>query len=139
MSNDWFIIKDITSFIDTTRILVFLNFNSEEATTEPISIDELSESDKEELNRLLSYDEALLVAQPHLTKQKNKKTKEYRYILSENSYLDIVTDMNSRMISNIMTQLVNKGLVETAFDDKSNDFIFWVKDEYKQQKDSETD
>jgi hypothetical protein len=35
------------------------------------------------------------------------------------------------MISNLLNTLVNKGLVETAFDEKSNDFVFWVKNENK--------
>lgn len=138
---DWFVIKDLQSFIDATRTMVFVNFNdeNEEKSDNVISIDDLSKTDQDELNKLLSYDEAFMVAKPHFTKQKNKRTSEIRYTLSESNYIDIVSDMNSRMISNIMTQLVNKGLVETAFDEKSNDFIFWVKDEYKQQKDSEAD
>ena len=32
-----------------------------------------------------------------------------------------------RMVSNIIQSLVKKGLVETAFDNEKNDFIFWVK------------
>jgi hypothetical protein len=32
------------------------------------------------------------------------------------------------MISNILNSLVNKGMIETAFDNKSNDFVFWIKD-----------
>jgi len=31
------------------------------------------------------------------------------------------------MVSNILQGLVQRGIVETAFDDESNDFVFWVK------------
>jgi hypothetical protein len=31
------------------------------------------------------------------------------------------------MVSNIISGLVQKGLVETAFDEEANDFVFWVK------------
>ena len=44
------------------------------------------------------------------------------------------------MVSNILNQLVQKGLVESAFDTESNDFIFWVKDNDKLFKnETETD
>ena len=33
------------------------------------------------------------------------------------------------MISNILSGLVNKGLVDTAYDSQSNDFVFWVKED----------
>ena len=42
--------------------------------------------------------------------------------------------MNHRMTSNILNNLVNKGLVETGYDGNSNDFIFWIKDENKEDK-----
>ena len=32
------------------------------------------------------------------------------------------------MVSNILNQLVNKGILESAYDEKSNDFIFWLKE-----------
>jgi hypothetical protein len=42
------------------------------------------------------------------------------------------------MVSNILNSLVNKGLVETAYDAEANDFIFWVSDENKKEN-PETD
>ena len=41
--------------------------------------------------------------------------------------------------SKILNGLVNKGLVETAYDSESNDFIFWVKDDNKKEEKPETD
>jgi hypothetical protein len=32
------------------------------------------------------------------------------------------------MISNMLNNLVNKGVLDSGFDDESNDFIFWIKD-----------
>jgi hypothetical protein len=33
------------------------------------------------------------------------------------------------MVSNILNSLVNKGVLDSAYDDEQNDFIFWVKEE----------
>jgi hypothetical protein len=44
------------------------------------------------------------------------------------------------MISNILNSLVNKGVLDSAYDSDQNDFIFWVKDDDEtQNKKSETD
>lgn len=138
--NDWFVIKDLKGFVDGTRLLVFVNFgdnNGEEFNF--TTIDQLNESDRNELNKILSHEEAFGIIKPHLTKQRNKKTKEIRYLVSDSTYVDMVTDLNQRIVSNLMTQLVNKGLVETAFDSEANDFVFWVKDYDKQEETPETD
>ena len=49
-------------------------------------------------------------------------------MLNDKIFTDIVSRLNDRMVSNIIVGLVQKGLVETAFDDESNDFVFWVKE-----------
>jgi hypothetical protein len=41
------------------------------------------------------------------------------------------------MISNILNNLVNKGVLESAYDADLNDFVFWIKEEDEQNnKDS---
>ena len=37
------------------------------------------------------------------------------------------------MTSNIVNGLVQKGLIETAFDSEANDFIFWIKEDENQK------
>jgi hypothetical protein len=37
------------------------------------------------------------------------------------------------MVSNMLNNLVNKGMIETGYDDETNDFIFWIKDENENQ------
>ena len=64
-------------------------------------------------------------------KQKHKLTSNIRYIVSEDLYMNIINALNDRLVSNILNNLVNKGIVETAFDEKANEFIFWVKNEEK--------
>lgn len=139
--NDWFIIKNLEEFIDASRLLVFVNFATEDSQKpiEYMPINDLSPKDKEELDKVLSHTESLAIAKTHLTKQKNSKSKKIRYVLSEDDYANIIADLNQRMVSNLMRQLVNKGLVETGFDEEANDFVFWVKDNVKNKEKPETD
>ena len=132
MESEWYIIKDIEKFIDTTRILVFNNFAQDGKDDINFSLDTKIDS-TEELDQVLSYNESASIIDGLIKKEINKKSKKIRYLLSDNLFLDIVESLNSRMVSNILSGLVSKGLVETAFDDNANDFIFWIKDENKEQ------
>ena len=132
MESEWYIIKDIEKFIDTTRILVFNNFAQDGKDDINFSLDTKIDS-TEELDQVLSYNESDSIIDGLIKKEINKKSKKIRYLLSDDLFLDIVESLNSRMVSNILSGLVSKGLVETAFDDSANDFIFWIKDENKEQ------
>jgi len=132
MESEWYIIKDIEKFIDTTRILVFNNFAQDGKNDINFSLDTKIDS-TEELDQVLSYNESASIIDGLIKKEINKKSKKIRYLLSDDLFLDIVESLNSRMVSNILSGLVSKGLVETAFDDSANDFIFWIKDENKEQ------
>jgi hypothetical protein len=46
-------------------------------------------------------------------------------------FSDIIHKLNDRMVSNIINILTQKGLIETAFDNEANDFVFWINDEQK--------
>lgn len=136
-NEDWFVIKDLEGFIYHTRVITFNSYgkrneNQENDTTIHDMLD-ISVQDKEELDDILSYDEAATIIKSMLKKQKSKKTKELRYLLNDELYIDIVQSLGDRMTSNILQNLVKKGLVETGYDSESNDFIFWIKDEEEQQ------
>lgn len=140
--NNLFIINDMANFIDATRTMVFINFGTDDSTLyddSPISINDLSTEDLLELDRILSHKESAVIVKEHTRKQKHKISNEVRHIISEESFMSIVNDLHSRMISNILKDLVKKGLIEMAFDDNKNDFIFWIKDENTQQEKPETD
>lgn len=127
--SDWYIIKDYESFIDSTRALVFNSFGKQqEKISDDIELD-VDPDEQEELDRVLSYNEASLIAQEFLKKQTHKKTQKVRYLVSDSSYRLLIDAFNHRMIGNLLNSLVNKGLVESSFDEKANDFIFWVKDD----------
>lgn len=140
---DWFIIKDITDFTDKARAIVFNNFGKwSETESNEFIIDNIEKTDEEELNQVLSHQESLVIVKQLLKKQKNSKTKKIRYILNDTIFADIVHNLNDRMVSNILNSLVQKGLVESAFDNESNDFVFWIKEkenEKHQDEKPETD
>jgi hypothetical protein len=140
----WFFINDFDDFVDHSRSLVFKFFGAikEEAESDSMvaSISQMSKAELEEMNETLTHDESAIIIKNHAKKQINRKTKEIRYCLTDRLLQSIIEDLNNRMISNILNSLVNKGVLDSAYDSDQNDFIFWVKeeDDNKNQK-PETD
>lgn len=127
MKNNRYIIQDFDAFIQATRVLVFNTFAENKDKALSIEISELHEQELSELNDILSQSECIAISKDYIRHQTNKTTKEKRVIISENDYLAMVEAFNSRMISNMLTRLVSKGIVDTAYDAEKNDFIFWLK------------
>lgn len=140
INDDFYIISDFEGFINSTRALVFNNFGK------PSDNDDLDEvlltvlpEEQEELDRVLSHNEASLIAKELLRKQTNRKTKEVRYLVSDSEYRSVIDAFHHRMVGNLLHGLVNKGLVESSYDEEVNDFVFWIKDDNTQEdQDTET-
>lgn len=136
-NKDWYVVKDLESFIDSTRALVFNNFGKQKNDTwDEIKLSVLPE-EQEELDSVLSYSEALLITQETLKKQTHKTTSQTRYLVSDARYRKLIDAFNHRIVGNLLRSLVNKGLVESSFDNETNDFIFWVKDDTKEQPETD--
>jgi DNA-binding HxlR family transcriptional regulator len=141
MSEKWYVVPDLDNFTDKARAIVYNNFGAWQNKDElDILIDDVKENDQEEFDKLLSHQESLVIIKTLVKKQKNRKTKEIRYTINDNIFADIVYKLNDRMVSNIVNSLVQKGLVESAFDSDANDFVFWIKDQHENEKEKpETD
>jgi len=144
MNNDqWFFINDFDDFVDHSRSLVFKFFGAVNEVADDSmtsSISQMSKKELTEMDKTLTHDESAIIIKNHARKQINKKTKEVRYCLTDKLLQSIIEDLNNRMISNILNSLVNKGVLDSAYDSDQNDFIFWVKDDDEtQNKKSETD
>lgn len=129
--NNEFIVKDIEYFVNYSRVLLFNLFGKDKnSEIDDINkdISDLSEEEKKELDTILSYDESLVIVKSIAKKQKHNKTKKSRYIITDDLFLQIIEALNDRMTSNLLNGLVNRGLVETAYDDEAEDFVFWVKE-----------
>lgn len=133
-NDEWFVIKDLEGFINSTRALIFNTFGKQQSATksDPITL-KVEKEDVDELNKVLSFDESSIIIKGYLKKQKNKISKNVRYIINDKIFIQMLESLNDRMVSNMLNSLVNKGLVETAYDSESDDFIFWIKDDVKKQ------
>jgi len=140
MNEEWYVIKNIEEFVDKTRTLVFNNFGNTENENDIDSLlDTIKPEDQEEFDLVLSHDESMVITKSLAKKQTNKKNQETRYLVSDSVYYEIIQSLNDRMVSNLLNNLVNKGMVETGFDEESNDFIFWLKDDKQNKEKPETD
>lgn len=131
--NEWYTIFDIDGFVETTRILVYDLFGSKNSVKDPFEnikkIQDLSEEEQAELNSVLTQQESLNIVKNMAKIKIHKKTKQKAYMISEKMFADLLDHLNSRMVSNMLHNLANKGLLEIAFDEEKNDFIFWPKDD----------
>lgn len=141
MSNsEWYVIPNLSEFTDKVRSIVYNNFGAwGDKSGLDIMIDDVKENEREEFDKMLSHQESLVIVKENVKTQRNKITKKTRYILNDDIFAEIVYKLNDRMVSNIMMGLVQKGLVETAFDEEANDFVFWVKDDKEEIEKPETD
>jgi glucan phosphorylase len=143
MNNDqWFFISNFDEFVDHSRSLVFKFFGeaneiADDAMT--ASLYKMTNKEMEEMDQTLTHDEAATIIKNYAKQQVNRKTKKIRYCLTDKILQIIIEDLNSRMVSNILTKLVADGVLDSAFDTEKNDFIFWVKEEDDQNLKPETD
>lgn len=131
-SKEWYIIKDLEQFINSTRSLVYSGFGKGLAESKEDfvkMIDDIHNADFEkELDEFLSYQESFSLVKESLRRQINKKTGSKRYLVTDEKFYHIIETLNARLVANILSSLVKKGLLESAFDSEENDFIFWVKE-----------
>lgn len=137
-----FEISDIKEFTESARRVVFSGFGKAvEETKDDFTamLEQLSEDEEKEMNQVLSQQESLLIIESLVRRQTHKKTKQIRYIINEKIFSDILEALNARLVSNILSNLIKRGLIESAYDDEINDFVFWVKeDENKNNKKPKT-
>jgi hypothetical protein len=134
-----YIIENLPEFIDASRTLVYNIFGDEtsnQAIMEDYSFDfdinTLIDEEREELDKCLSYQETELIIKEYITK-KNIGDSSVFYI-NESEYFTFLESLNKRLVSNLVKTLVEKGALESAFDEKINDFVFWVNTDYDENK-----
>lgn len=141
MNQDTYIIHDLEAFTKYARSIVYKNFNKYDSK-ELIDIEfEIDANEQEDFDTVISQQESLGIVKEFSRKQINRKTKLIRYIIDYHKFLKIIESIHERMIANILNSLVNKNLLEVAFDPEVNDFVFWSKDkdENKNKEKPDTD
>lgn len=141
----WLEISDMDKFADYIRNIVYINFKEEndsedipEENTKKEQINYELDLDKDvdlltneellELNSVLAKKECEIIIKEVSKKLRNKKNKTIRYLINDKRLSKIIEDVNQRLVSNIIAGLVKKGLLESAFDNEQNDFVFWKKE-----------
>lgn len=136
-NNERFIIDDLDQFIESTRVLVFDAFGkTNDYTLDDLSIllSDLKDNEINELNQMLTQEECVVMSKQFIKTKIDKRTQKTKSTIDTNTYMKMIECFNSRMISNMLNNLVNRGLLETAYDNKTNDFIFWVKEQESDDK-----
>jgi hypothetical protein len=134
--NQHYTITNLEKFVESTRVLVFDAFgktddhNLSELT---LNLTELKPEEQVEIDSVLSQQEGLIIAKDFIReKTRNKKT---IYIISEKKYMAMIESFNERLVSNMLKNLTESGLLESAYDSELNDFIFWIKEQPYENKD----
>lgn len=134
--NNYYTITDLDQFIESTRVLVFDAFgkaDNHDPDQLALYLQELKPQEQIELNSVLTQQESLNIAKDFIKEKiKNKKTV---YIISEKKYMAMIESFNERLVSNMLKNLTQIGLLESAYDSELNDFIFWIKDQPDENKD----
>jgi hypothetical protein len=91
-------------------------------------ITDITPEDLEEMNQILTQQESLIIVKNLAKEQKHKITNESRYLIDEKIFSQIIEEMNGRLVSNMLSSLASKGMIESAYDNDINDFVFWIKD-----------
>ena len=127
-----YIINNIDEFAESSRRLVFSHFGEQKVEIEygknPF-FSKLSSEEEKELDTILSLNEAKVIIVSLAEIQKHKKTNDKSYLIDDKIFIDILQDLNTRLVSNILVSLTTKGLIESAYDSSLDDFVFWVKNE----------
>jgi hypothetical protein len=130
--SELYIVDNLDEFTESTRKVVYNSFGKN-AESEDDAIDQMfAKLDKvslEELNKVLTQQESMVIVKNLLKKQTNKHTNQIRYVLDEEIFLKIVEELNTRLVSNLLSSLVSRGLIESAYDHEINDFVFWCKED----------
>lgn len=128
-----YVVKDVETFINSIRKTVYGGFGHEiqhdNELTQLMKKLENNQEEMQELDRTLPLEECYMIAKEYITRQKNKNTGEVRYTITEDGFEEFIFALNDRLVSNLLNSLVQKGLLEMAFDAEENDFIFWVPDD----------
>lgn len=128
-----YIIDDITEFTESARRLVFNSFGNPESPKDDEDfmemINHISAVDKKEMDEILTQQECEAIVKGIAKQQKHKTINKIRFIINEKLFSQIIEAINARLVSNLLTSLASKGLIESAYDAEIDDFVFWTKDE----------
>ena len=148
-NNTWHFIISLDEFIDHCRSMIFDLFlasttdnmsDADVVASSSFNNDDIGyilscfdEDEPEQMALYLSHSEATAIAHRFIKLKLDKKNKEEKYAINNELLFEMLESFNSRLISNLLNSLVNDGLLESAFDGKFNDFVFWPTEAFKKR------
>ena len=128
MKQDWYEIIDFFGFTSSLREMIIEDFYSEEEKFKKNKFGGLFKEQKEQIEKRLSLQEAENIVSSFIKTKKDNFGND-SYTISKKSLAKALKELNTRITSIILKDLVSKGVVDTAYDNEKNDFIFWIKDQ----------
>lgn len=126
----WYDITDIHKFVESTRVLVYTAFANSDFDIQNMSMafTDLTDEEQLELNGCLSTNETINIAKDFV-KVKNKGKNKKSYMISDKDYINLMDALSTRITANLLHKLSNDGILDSAFDEELNDFVFWTKED----------
>jgi hypothetical protein len=128
---DWMEVVNVSKLVNFSRKLVYFNFDHDFSDLDDLQfiekIQNIKIEDEPEVDQVLPYKESLLIFNQYVYRKKKEEATRYSTYIKDEDYDIFLEQLSERMVSNIIHNLVNKGFIETAFDNDRNEFIFWVK------------
>ena len=125
-----YVIKDLDQFAVYIRKISLHKFSE----TNKVADDEFSSSflkEKENIND----DEIISIKEvENIIFSLARENNEEELLLNNKILHNIIEAINERIVTNLLNILANKDIVESAFDEKINDFVFWIKEENDRSK-----
>lgn len=125
-----YVIKDLDQFAVYIRKISLHKFSE----TNKVVDDEFSSSflkEKENIND----DEIISIKEvENIIFSLARENNEEELLLNDKILHNIIEAINERIVTNLLNILANKDIVESAFDEKVNDFVFWIKEKNDRSK-----
>jgi len=130
-------ITDLLKFVDGSRVFVYKNFsglapNSKKEISYAFDKKNLTLEELVELETCLTAEESTIIFNDYGIKRDNV------FYMTEDIYLDYLEALTRRMTSNLLRSLADKNLLQIAFDEEKNDFVFWPTQSTEEDTEEET-
>jgi len=126
-----YVIKDLDQFAVYIRKISLHKFSE----TNKVVDDEFSSSFLKEKENIKNDDEIISIKEvENIIFSLARENNEEELLLNDKILNNIIEAINERIVTNLLNILANKDIVESAFDEKVNDFVFWIKEENDRSK-----
>ena len=129
----WYEIEDMDEFVSRIRQIVLDDFFANEDKEQKTDFTELFHENYNNLENKLTIGEAHNIIKS-MVESKQTEIGTYQLIISAKNFVKRIDYLNRRIISNMLMELVSTDKIESAFDDKQNEFVFWRNDKLKTKK-----